>query len=165
MPPQSYVTIAIWSQVASAIVFMAALVYLWFRFLQPVVLAAQERSNDQIAEAERHRDDAKRALSALHEEIAGAKHDAELIQKRATQEAERERRAALDEARQEGERALRNAGGELERARSAARDRFREKLVSKALEEARKGAERAVDASVNRRLVERFFGSLEASSG
>jgi F0F1-type ATP synthase membrane subunit b/b' len=163
MAPQLYVTIAIWSQVVSAVVFIATLVYLWFRFLQPVVLAAQEHSNEQIAEAERHRDDAKRALAALHEEIEGARHDAELIRQRATQEAERERRVALAEAEQEGRRALQNAQGELGRARAAARRRFREELVERALAEARERAKRAVDARANARLVEGFLGSLGAS--
>ncbi len=37
----------------------AVLVYMWFRWILPVVMAAQERSNRQIAEGERHRDEVK----------------------------------------------------------------------------------------------------------
>jgi hypothetical protein len=73
---QLYVQIAVWSQVVSSIVFIAVLVYMWFRFLLPVFLAAQERSNAQIAEAERHRDEVKAALQALNEEIEIARRDA-----------------------------------------------------------------------------------------
>ena len=38
---------------------------MWFRWLLPVFMAAQERSNKQIAEAERHRDEVKAALETL----------------------------------------------------------------------------------------------------
>ena len=54
-----YLEIAIWSQVVSSIVFIGALVFMWFRWLLPLFMAAQARSNRQIAEAERHRDEAK----------------------------------------------------------------------------------------------------------
>ncbi|MFY9711480.1 MAG: hypothetical protein WAK88_15045, partial [Candidatus Cybelea sp.] len=88
---QLYIQIAVWSQAASSIVFIAVLVYMWTRFIEPVLMAAQERSNRQIAEAERHRDEVKGALTALHEEIRSAGRDAELIAQRAGLHAERER--------------------------------------------------------------------------
>ena len=59
---QFYIKIAIWSQVVSSIIFLGVLAYMWFRWILPVVMAAQERSNRQIAEAERHRDEVKGAL-------------------------------------------------------------------------------------------------------
>ena len=80
---QLYLNIAIWSQVISSIVFIAALVLMWVRFIMPVVLAAQERSNRQIADAERHRDEVKGALDVLRAEIESARHDAGLIEERA----------------------------------------------------------------------------------
>jgi hypothetical protein len=54
-----YTRIAAWSQIVSSIVFIAVLIYMWFRWFMPVVLMAQERSNRAIAEAERHRDEVK----------------------------------------------------------------------------------------------------------
>ena len=74
-----YLDVAIWSQVVSAILFIGALVFIWNKWIVPVVLAAQVRSNAQIAESERHRDEAKGALGALREEIDSARRDAELI--------------------------------------------------------------------------------------
>jgi F0F1-type ATP synthase membrane subunit b/b' len=160
---QTYVTIAIWSQVISAIVFIAALGYLWFRYLQPIVLAAQARSNEQIAEAERHRDDAKAALSALREEIEGADRDAVIIRERAARQAQRERISTLAEANDAGERLVRNARGEFERARAAARERLRGELLTRALDAARSEATHRIDASANERLVNVFLTSLERS--
>lgn len=161
MSSQTYVTIAIWSQVVSAIVFIAALLYLWSRYLEPIVLAAQARSNEQIAEAERHRDDAKAALIALREEIEGARSDAELIHDRAARQAKRERDAIVVEAKESGARLVRNAHAELERARAVSRERLRSELMTRALAAARSEAERRVDGPVNERLVSVFLSSLE----
>jgi F0F1-type ATP synthase membrane subunit b/b' len=160
-PSQLYIEIAIWSQVASSICFMAALVFVWFRWLQPVLLAAQARSNEQIALAERHRDEVKGALVALREEIGSAQRDAELIAQRAELHAAREHEALVTDAREAGERSLRDAQGELERARAAARERLRDELVERALRIARGDAVTLVTAPLDARLIERFVGSLE----
>jgi F0F1-type ATP synthase membrane subunit b/b' len=157
---QLYVEIATWSQVVSSIVFIAVLVWMWFKWLLPVFLKAQEQSNRQIAEAERHRDEVKAALDALHSEITTAEHDADLIKQRAADQAEHERQAALDEANGAGNRALRNAGGELERARAAAAHRLRDEVLDKALRLARTEAAQRVDAALNAKLIDRFISGL-----
>ena len=46
---QLYFQIAVWSQIVSSIFFIGVLVFMWFRWLLPVFMAAQERSNRQIA--------------------------------------------------------------------------------------------------------------------
>jgi F0F1-type ATP synthase membrane subunit b/b' len=160
---QFYIQVAIWSQVISSILFFGVLVWLWVRFIQPAVLAAQDNSNRQIAEAERHRDEAKAALDVLGGEIDGAKRDAELIVARATAQAEREYAASIAEANDMGERALRNAGGELDRARASARDQLRVELLDRALAQARTEAARRVDATMNAALVGRFTSELKKS--
>ena len=158
---QFYIKIAIWSQVVSSVVFIAVLVYIWSRWIYPVVLAAQDRSNRQIAEAERHRDEAKGALEALRREIETAHHDAKLIAERVDERADHERQALLREAEEAGERALADAGRELERARAAGRQRLRDELVEKALRLAREDAARRIDPAAQERLVSGFAGSLE----
>jgi F0F1-type ATP synthase membrane subunit b/b' len=160
-----YLEISIWSQVVSSILFLGALVFIWNKWIQPVVMAAQARSNAQIAESERHRDEAKGALGALREEIDSARRDADLIEQRAELHAQRERESIIKDATEAGERALRDAGGELERARSAARLRLRDELLDRALEIARHDAVRRVDSALDSRLVERFVGSLEEIAG
>jgi F0F1-type ATP synthase membrane subunit b/b' len=160
-----YLEISIWSQVASSILFIGALVFIWNKWIMPVVLAAQAQSNAQIAQSERHRDEAKEALVALREEIETAQRDSLLIGQRAEVHAQRERDALLKDATEAGERALRDAGGELARARAAARLRLRGELLDRALQIARHDAVQRVGPAVDSRLVERFVGSLEASAG
>ncbi|HEY1977206.1 MAG TPA: ATP synthase F0 subunit B [Candidatus Baltobacteraceae bacterium] len=158
---QLYVSIALWSQVVAAILFIAFLVWLWVKYLMPAVLAAQERQNKQIAEAERHRDEAKATLDLLRNQISGAERDAEAIKQRAVAHAKREYDANVAEAKEAGERALANAQGELARARASARDQLRREILDRALSQARQDAERRVDAPTNARLVSEFLGSLE----
>lgn len=160
-----YAEIAIWSQAASSVLFVGALIFVWYRWLLPVLLAAQARSNRQIAEAERHRDEVKGALDALRDEIASARRDAELIVSRAELHAERERESTIDETKEAGERSLRDAQGELERARAAARQRLRDELVVRALEIARGEAAARVDAPLDARLIAGFVGSMEGGGG
>jgi F0F1-type ATP synthase membrane subunit b/b' len=163
-PTQLYIEIAVWSQIVSSIVFIAVLVYMWFRYLLPVFMTAQERNNRQIAEAERHRDEVKAALEALHREIETARHDADLIERRAGEHADHERRLLLEEATEAGERALADAQRELERALAAGRLRLRDELVEGALHLAREEAARRVTPVVDARFVDRFAGSLERAA-
>lgn len=158
--PQIYIRIALWSQVVASIVFLGVLVLIWVRWILPVVMAAQERSNRQIAEAERHRDEVKGALVTLQEAIETARHDATLIAQRAEQHAAREREATIAEATESGERALRDAAGELGRARAAAKQRLRDELVMRALEIARGEAAARVGPSLDARLIDGLVGSL-----
>lgn len=158
---QLYVSIALWSQVVAAILFIAFLVWLWVKYLMPAVLAAQDRQNKQIAEAERHRDEAKATLDLLRNQISGAERDADAIKQRAVAHAKREYDASVAEAKEAGERALANAQGELARARASARDQLRREILDRALLQARQDAERRVDAPTNARLVSEFLGSLE----
>jgi F-type H+-transporting ATPase subunit b len=160
-----YLEIAIWSQVVSSFVFIGALVFIWFRWLLPVFLSAQDRSNRAIAEAERHRDEVKAALETLRSEIDSARHDAELIVQRADDHAQHERQSALDEVNDAGVRALENAGKEIDRARAAARARLRADLLGRALRVAREDAVRRIGPSLDERLIDTFVGSLERANG
>lgn len=157
----NYQAIAIYSQVASSVLFLLAMIWIWMKFIQPAVLAAQQAKNAQIAEAERHRDEAKAALDALQGEIDNARRDALAIEQRAQAQAQAEREAVLREAREAGERAVRNAQGELARSRAAAREQLRDEMLEAALNEARVQAAQRVDAVVNQRLVGTFLNKLE----
>ena len=156
-----YEQLAKWSDIVSALLFLGVMVWLWMKYIAPAVLAAQANQNRQLAEAERHRDEAKAALDLLRQEIEGAKHDAQLISQRAADQAKHESETTIAEANEAGERVLRNARGELDRARAAAREQLREELAAKALDLARTQAESRVDGGVNARLVDRFVASLE----
>lgn len=162
---QLYLRIALYSQIVSAIVFIAVLVWMWFRWIVPVVMSAQDRSNKQIAEAERHRDEARDALAALRDAIESARRDAGLIVERAELHGQHEREAALAEATAAGERQMREAQGEFERAREAARQRLRDDLVAGALQIARTEAPERLGPAGERRLLEAVVVSLESSHG
>ncbi|HET9394151.1 MAG TPA: hypothetical protein VFO29_11610 [Candidatus Rubrimentiphilum sp.] len=160
----NYQTIAQWSQIASSVLFLGVLVWLWIRYIQPAVLAAQAAQNARIAEAERHRDEAKAALDGLQHEIEAAQGDAVAIKERVSAMMSSEREALLREAREAGERALRDAQGELSRARVAASEKLRDDLIEKALAAARGIASRRMDAGADKKLVNSFVGSLERKS-
>lgn len=161
----NYEAIAEWSQVASAVLFLAVLVWLWVKFIQPAVLAAQAAQNARVNEAERHRDEAKAALEGLQGEIGLAQQDALAIKDRIAAFVAAEREAILREAREAGERALRDAEGELARARAAARGQLRDEFVEKALGLARETAARRMDAAADKKLATAFVRSLERSGG
>ena len=128
------------------------------------MLTAQASTNKQLAENERHRDEAKASLDVLRSEIEGADRDAAAIRARSVEFASRERDAALAEARAAGERALRNAAGELDRARAAARENLRTELLEKALNLAKTDATARVDAGLNAKLVTDFVTSIAKGS-
>ncbi|MBV8726008.1 MAG: hypothetical protein JO078_09245 [Candidatus Eremiobacteraeota bacterium] len=157
----TYLQIALWSQVISSIVFIAVIVFMWFRWIMPVVMAAQERSNRQIADAERHRDEVKGALEVLRAEIETARHDALLIEQRASGRAEHERELLRSEAEEAGKRALADAGRELDRALAAARRRLRDELFERALSLARSDAALRAGPALDMRLISEVAGSLE----
>lgn len=157
----NYVAIAEYSQIASAVLFVIAMVWIWMKFIQPAVVTAQQNANAQLAEAERHRDEAKAQLESLQGEIGNAQRDASAIKQRVESQAKAECEAMVDEARRAGERTIANAQGELVRARASARERLRDELLDKALTMARAQAEQRVDANVNSQLVGAFLSSLE----
>lgn len=157
----NYESVALWSEVISAAAFVAALIWVWAKYIQPAVTRAQENANARIAEAERHRDEAKAQLERLERSIADAQRDAAAIKERVREQASGETQAIVGEARDAGERALRNARGELDRARAAARVTYRDELLESALQQARAEAAERVDDRVNRELLAGFLTSLE----
>ena len=157
----NYEAIAVWSQVVSSVLFIGVLIWLFQRFLLPVVMSAQRAKNDEIATAERRRDEAKAKAEALHAEIRAAESDAHAIAERTAIQATRERGEALEEAKEAGERLLVTAGGELARRRLEARDALRAEMLEKALGVAQTKARARVDARVDGKLVERLAATLD----
>lgn len=157
----NYTAIAEYSQIASAVLFVVVMAWIWIKFIQPAVIAAQQSANAQLAEAERHRDQAKAQLESLRGETESAQRDAVAIKQRVEAQAKAECEAIVQEARRAGERTIANAQGELARARAAARARLRDELLDQALKLARTQAEQRVDDRVNAQLVGSFLVNLE----
>jgi F-type H+-transporting ATPase subunit b len=157
----SYQQIALWSQVVAAIVFAAIVVWGFRKFIVPAIAAATAAKNEEIAQNERRRDDAKRQVALAQAEVVEADRDASSIRERIAHDAEREAQTVVAEAKVEAERLIRNANGELARSRVAARDNFRIELIEKALNAARHEAKSRIDAGADAKLVERFIDELE----
>lgn len=157
----TYEAIAIWSRIIGTVVVLALLWYVFVRFIAPAIARAQDAKNEEIARAEQRRDAAKAEIAAAEAEVAQAEHDAHAIGERAEAEARREREQALAQLRDAGERAVRNAEGELGRARESARAALRIELVEKALDAARRDAEKRVDPAFNTALIGTFVTHLE----
>lgn len=157
----NYEAIAEYSQIASAVLFVVVMIWIWMKFIQPAIVTAQQNQNAQLAEAERHRDEAKAMLGSLQGEISNAQRDADAIKQRVAAQAQIEREAVLREAREAGERAVRSAQGELARSRSAAREQLRDEFLNRALDVARTEAAQRVDAGMNAELTTSFLTKLE----
>lgn len=155
-----YVNLALWSQVGGSIAFFIVAIYLWRRFLSPAILAAQTRKNDELAEGERRRDEAKEQVEDAQRLLLAADGDVRAIRARAERDASAERERLMSEAKNDGERLVRNAQGEPDRLRRAARDTLRDELVEQALTIARESAA-TVDATTNRRLIDEALAAIE----
>ncbi len=155
-----YAQVALWSQVAGSVIFLAVLVFIWQRYITPAVIASQERKNAELAEAERRRDEAHGQLEAAGRALSVADDDVKQISARAEGDATAERERLLRESTNEGQRLVRNANGELGRLRSAGRDALRAELLDRALAIAREAATRT-DAATNRRLIDEALRALE----
>ncbi|MDQ6941046.1 MAG: hypothetical protein M3169_00835 [Candidatus Eremiobacteraeota bacterium] len=155
-----FVQVALWSQVAGAVVFLVVLILLFRKYLIPAVDANEKARNAQIAEGEARRTRMQADASKARGEIETADRDATEIRSRVEHATERDRAHTLDEAKAEGERLVRNAEGELERARLAARDRLRIELIEKALQKARAQASGRVSDATNKALVDATVDDL-----
>jgi len=153
-------SVALWSQVLGAIVFLIALILLFRKYLVPAVEANEKARNAEIAQAEARRERVRAEAAAARGEVESAQRDAAEIRARVNVIVNREREHLLAEAKADGERMVRNAEGELERARMAARDRLRIELIEKALLQARAQAASRVDERTNARLVNETVADL-----
>lgn len=153
-------SVALWSQVLGAIVFLVVLILLFRKYLVPAVEANEKARNAEIAQAEARRERVRAEAAAARGEVEAAQRDAAEIRARVDAIVTREREHLLAEAKADGERMVRNAEGELERARMAARDRLRIELIEKALLQARAQAASRVDERTNARLVNETVADL-----
>jgi F0F1-type ATP synthase membrane subunit b/b' len=159
-----YQSLAIWSQVLGSLAFVAVLVWLWVRFVQPAVVASQARRNAELAEAEKRRDSAEEEIEVARHELLAADADVAAIRERGEHDAGRLYQRVIDEARNEGLRTVRNAGGELERRRTAASERLRADLFEEAIAITRRAAGR-LDDTTNQRLVSEVVETIERGGG
>ncbi|HTW84693.1 MAG TPA: ATP synthase F0 subunit B [Candidatus Sulfotelmatobacter sp.] len=155
-------TLALVSQMAGAVIFVLVAIWGFNKWIKPALSSYQAAKNDELAEAEKHREEMKRAVAEARAEIERADEDAREIRSRVESVAQRERAHALEQAKAEAERILRNADHELERARMQARDRLRVEFIEKALVKASAQAGSRIDTATDNRLVEATVSDLAA---
>lgn len=160
-PDPFYEMLARWSQILGALAFIAVLVYLFRKFLAPAVAGAEAAKNAEIEDMERQRASAIADLERARSETADTAARAASIRERGERDAVSERERILAEARADGERSLHNAEGELVRGRSSANERLRARILVRALEIAREGAAKRVDAATNERIIGSVIDSIE----
>jgi F0F1-type ATP synthase membrane subunit b/b' len=152
-----YEMLARWSQILGAFAFIAVLIYLFRKFLAPAVTAAEASKNAEIEEMEHRRAVAAADLDAAKSETADTAARAASIRERGSHDAASERERILAD----GERSLVNAEGELVRGRASANERLRTRILEHALEIAREGAAKRVDAATNERIIASVIDSIE----
>jgi F0F1-type ATP synthase membrane subunit b/b' len=157
--------LAMWSQIAGAVVFVIAVVLIWNKYIAPGVKSYQAAKNAELAEAEARREHMRADCAAAHASIEAAEADASMIRERAQSAAVHDRTKTVQEATAEAQRIVRNAEGELERARLAARARLRIEFIEKALAKARAEAGGRVSDTVNKQLVDTTVDDLVRGKG
>jgi F-type H+-transporting ATPase subunit b len=158
-------TLAQFSQIVGAIVFVIAIVVIWNKYIAPGVKAYQAAKNAELAEAEARREHMRADLGAAQAEVKRADADCEEIRARIDRVAKREHEKAIHEAEAEAQRLVQNAEGELARERLAARDRLRIEFIEKALAKARAEAPARVSDATNRQLVSATVDDLVRGKG
>ena len=146
-------TLAQWSQITGAVIFVIAIVLIWNKYIAPGVKAYQASKNAELADTEARREHIRADVVAARAEVERADEDCREIASRVGLVVKREHEKSLAEAHTEADRIVRNAEGELERVRLAARDRLRIEFIEKALETARAEAAGRVSEAANRALV------------
>jgi F0F1-type ATP synthase membrane subunit b/b' len=157
--------LAMWSQIAGAVVFVIAVVLIWNKYIAPGVKSYQAAKNAELAEAEARREHMRADCAAARASIEAAEADASMIRERAQSAAVHDRTKTVQEATAEAQRIVRNAEGELERARLAARARLRIEFIEKALAKARAEAGGRVSDTVNKQLVDTTVDDLVRGKG
>jgi F0F1-type ATP synthase membrane subunit b/b' len=158
-------TLAQFSQIGGAVVFLIAIVLIWNKFIAPGVKGYQAAKNAELAEAEARREHIRADVAAARAEVERADAECREIAARSLTTVEHDNVKALEEAKADAERIVRNAEGELERARLAARDRLRIEFIEKALAQAREQASGRVSDATNAKLVDETVQNLVRGKG
>ncbi|HUK22008.1 MAG TPA: F0F1 ATP synthase subunit B [Gemmatimonadales bacterium] len=140
------------------------LLFLLKRTAWPVLLQAvrdrETRLEQQIAEAEKARTEARELLEQHRALLAGGKHEAQQIIAAAKAAGEKDREALLGKARQEYDAMLARARQEITVERDRARQSLRREAVDLSIAAASKLVETQLDSDTNRKLVSAYLDTL-----
>jgi F-type H+-transporting ATPase subunit b len=161
MTRETYEAIAVWSEVVASVLFIAAMIWIFRKYIAPAVTKAEAQKNAELVEAERRRNEAREQVSISQRNLEAAKTEVTAILARAASDAQRERDRILADARVDGERLINNADGELTRGRAAGRESYRDALLQDALRLAGEKAAREVDGRADTDIINRVLGAID----
>jgi F0F1-type ATP synthase membrane subunit b/b' len=153
------------AKVVDFIIFVVAIVWIWQRYLQRALVAAQEAQNKRFedAVAARAENEGRVGLAAAGVEAARAAA-ARMIDVAASQ-AKRTAVETLAAAQEHSQRIVAHAAGELDRERYRVRREVLENTVERAYSRAKLLATGELDAVKQRALLDRSIDELERAHG
>ena len=153
------------AKIIDFVVFVVVLVWIWNRYLAPMLVAQQEAQNKLVEDAAAYREQSEKVLEEAQRTLETAKVDSvrmvELGQAHAARLVSEERAAAEEH----GKRTVAHAHGELERERYRVRRELLEETVNKAHAEARNLVERELSPAQQQGLIGQLVAGLERTSG
>jgi len=155
--------LVLWTLFVFALLFLVLRKAAWPQLLG-AVRDRERRLEQQIAEAEKARAEAKQLLEQHRVLLAGGKQEAQEILTKARAGAEKDREALLIRARQEYDDMLNRARGEIRSEQQRAREQLRRDAVDLSIAAASRLIDAKLDGEANRRLVTEYLESLSQGS-
>jgi len=146
--------------IAFAIVFVA--VWVWLRpKISETLAARQEAITGQLTAAETTKHEAESLLMDYKQQLAKAREEANRIVDEARQSAEALRADVVGKAEAEAGEIVRKAREEAAAERQRATAAIRDEVAALSLDLARRVVTESVDASAQKKLVDRYIAELE----
>jgi F-type H+-transporting ATPase subunit b len=149
------------AKVVNFLIFFGGLGYLLKDVIGEFFTNRQKSIAEDLAMAEKSREEAKRRLDTLEEKMANLDKELEEIEKQAREEAEHEKKRIHDLAKHEAERITEQAKTEVENLRRQAIQELKVHITGLAVQE----AEHQIREAVNKDEQERMFTEFTARLG
>ena len=152
------------AKIINFLIFFGGLGYLLKDTIADFFTNRRQGIADDLAMAEKSREEAKRRLDDLEEKMANLDRELEEIEKQARAEAEMEKQRLHDRAQQEAERILTQAKAEVENQKRQAMLELRDHITRLAVDEAEKQIREAMNEEEQKRMFAEFTSRLGAKS-
>ena len=151
--------LALWT----AVVFLVLLAILWRFAWGPIAKGLQSREQtiaDQIAQAERSNEEARRLLADYQQKLSGSQDEVRAILERARRDAEQTGRELIEHSRGEAKRDQEKALREIEQAKDGALKELAEQGARLAVDLAGKILGSRLEAADHARLIEQAIANF-----
>ena len=152
--------VVIWTWIAFTLVLIVLGKSTW-KIIIKGLNARAEKIQDDLKEAEKIRETAKKSLAAYREQIDNAKNEANSIIENARVEAGRVRENIIKEAREEAEANKNKIMLEIDRAKEEVTNNMRKQTVDIAVVMAEKILKRNITKEDNQALIDEFIKNVE----